>query len=122
MPQTAAARSGDHCNARAAHLVPAQRVLRQVVVVQPVVLNQLVHERQRQRGVGAGQQGDVLVAFLGGFAAARIDADQLGAAPLGLLRIAPEVQVAGNRVAAQIRISLASAKNSTRMPSLPPSV
>jgi hypothetical protein len=36
MPHTAAARSGGHCSPRAQG-VPAQRVVRQVVVVQPVV-------------------------------------------------------------------------------------
>ena len=80
--------------------VPAQRVLRQVIVIQPVVRNQLVHQRERQCTVGARQQGDVFVALVGGFAFARIDADQLGAGALGLLRVVPEVQVAGDRVAA----------------------
>jgi len=37
-----------------AQLVPAQRVAGDVVVVQPVVLDQLVHQRQGQCGVGAG--------------------------------------------------------------------
>ena len=59
-----------------------------------------MHHAQRQRGVGAGQQGDVLVALVGGFSAARVDADEARAIALGLLRQAPEMQVAGNRVAA----------------------
>ena len=42
----------------------------------------------------------MLVAFVGGFRAARIDADQLGAIALGLLGQAPEVQIAADRVAA----------------------
>ena len=42
----------------------------------------------------------MLVAFLGGFALARVDAHQFGAVALGLLRDAPEMQVAANRVAA----------------------
>ena len=83
-----------------AQCFPAQRVLRDVVVVQPVVRDQLVHQRQRQRRVGAGAQLDVLVAFLGRVGAARVDAHQPGAVSLGRLRDAPEVQVAGDRIAA----------------------
>jgi hypothetical protein len=62
--------------------------------------DQLVHQRQRQRGVGAGQQRDVLMAFFGGFASARVYADEFGAVALGLLRVAPEMQVAADGVAA----------------------
>ncbi len=83
-----------------AQLWPAVRVALQVVVVQPVVLDQLVHQRQGQRRVGAGQQLHVLVALLGRFGAAWVDAHQARALALGFLRPAPEVQVAGNRVAA----------------------
>ena len=80
--------------------VPAQRVLGDVVVVQPVMGDQLVHQRQRQRCVGARTQRDVFVAFVGRFAFARVDADELGTVALGHLGIAPKVQVAGNRIAA----------------------
>ncbi|MCY1534575.1 hypothetical protein D9M68_699530 [compost metagenome] len=59
-----------------------------------------MHQRQRQRGVGARAQGDVFVALVGGLAAARVDADQARAVAFGLLCQAPEVQVAGDRVAA----------------------
>ena len=79
---------------------PAARMALDVVVVQPVVHDQLVHQPQRQRGVGAGQQGDVLVALVGRLRLARVDADQARALSPGLLRQAPEVQVAGDRVAA----------------------
>ncbi|MCY1537751.1 hypothetical protein D9M68_732600 [compost metagenome] len=47
-----------------AKTLPAQRVLRYVVVVQPVVRDELVHERECQRRVGARAQGDVFVALL----------------------------------------------------------
>jgi hypothetical protein len=71
-----------------------------VVVVERVVHDQLVHQREGQRGVGAGQQRDVLVALVGGLGAARVDAHQLRAGALGGLRVAPEMQVAADRVAA----------------------
>jgi hypothetical protein len=45
-----------------------------------------VHQAQRQRAVGAGQQRDVLVALVGRLGPARVDADQLGAVALGRLR------------------------------------
>ena len=80
--------------------VPAERMALDIVMVQPVVGDQLVHQRQRQRGVGSRQQRDMFVAFLGGFGPARVDADQLRAAAPGLLGIAPEMQVAADRVAA----------------------
>ncbi|MDT4834220.1 hypothetical protein FQZ97_678540 [compost metagenome] len=83
-----------------AQLLPAQRVVGDVVVVEPVVHDEFVHERQRQRGVGAGQQRDVLVALVGGFGLARVDAHQPRAGALGGLGVAPEVQVAGDGVAA----------------------
>ena len=59
-----------------------------------------MHQRQRQGGVGAGAQCDVFMALVGGFALAGVDAHQLGAIALGLLGVAPEVQVAANRIAA----------------------
>ena len=83
-----------------AQVFPAQGVFTQVVVVQPVVGDELLHQAQRQRGVGTRQQGDVFVAFVGGFGAARVDAHQPCAAPFGLLGISPEMQVAADGVAA----------------------
>ncbi len=83
-----------------AQLLPAQRVVGDVVVVEPVVHDEFVHQRQGQRGVGAGQQGDVLVALVGGFGLARVDAHQPRPGAPGGLGMAPEVQVAGNGVAA----------------------
>ena len=80
-------------------LLPAERVLRQVVVVQPVVHDQFVHQRQRQRRIGARQQLQVLVAFLGGFRLARVDADEARTLALGLLGVAPEMQSAGDGIA-----------------------
>ena len=83
-----------------AQLWPALHPALQVVRVQPVVHDQLVHQAQRQRTVAAGAQGQVLVALLGGFAAPRVDGDQLRAASFGLLRKGPEVHAGGDRVAA----------------------
>jgi hypothetical protein len=80
--------------------LPAQRVGGEVIGVQPVVAHQLMHQCQRQRTVGARAQGDVFVALVGRFGAARVDADDARAVSLGLLHLAPEMQVAGNRVAA----------------------
>ena len=71
-----------------------------VVGVEPALGDQLMHQRQRQRAVGARLQGQMAVALVGGFAAARVDAPQLGAGPLGLLREGPEMQVRRNAVAA----------------------
>jgi hypothetical protein len=65
-----------------AQLGPAFHMPGQVVVVQPVVDHQLVHQAQGQGAVGAGPQGDVLVALLGRLGAPRVDRDQLGAARL----------------------------------------
>ena len=79
---------------------PAQSVLFNVGVVQPVVGDQLMHHRQGQRCVCARQQGNVFVAFFGSFAFAWVNANQLGTVTLGLLCIAPKVQVAADRVAA----------------------
>ena len=76
--------------------VPAQGVTVNVVLVEPAMGDQLVHEGQRQRGVGAGAQGDVFMAFFGRFAAPGVDAHQPGPVALGLLGNAPKVQVAAN--------------------------
>lgn len=105
-----------------AQLVPAQGVALQVVMIEPVVLNQFVHQPQRQRTVSAGQQGNVLVAFVCGLGLAWVNTDQLGPQALGLVGIAPEMQVAGNRIAAPDQDQLGLRKNSTRIPSLPPRV
>ncbi len=81
-------------------LVETIDVIADVVPVEPAVALQFVHHAQRQRAVGAGQQRDVLVALVGRLGAARVDRNQLGAMPLGLLRQRPEMQVAGDRIAA----------------------
>mmetsp|Transcript_26216 Transcript_26216/g.61865 ORF Transcript_26216/g.61865 Transcript_26216/m.61865 type:complete len:371 (-) Transcript_26216:639-1751(-) len=83
-----------------AQLLPAVDMAVDVVLVQPVVRDQLMHQAQRQRAVGARQHGDVLVAFVGRLGLARVDADQLGAVTLGLVGISPEVQVGRDAVAA----------------------
>jgi hypothetical protein len=79
---------------------PAVDVAIDVVVVEPVVRDQLVHHAERERAVAARQEGDVLVALLGGVGPARVDADELRAGAPGLQRERPEVQVRGDRVAA----------------------
>ena len=83
-----------------AQRLPAQGVARKVVVVEPVVGDELVHQRQGKCRVGAGAQRQVFVAFVGGLALARVDADQARAAPFGFLRDAPKMQVAADGVAA----------------------
>ena len=83
-----------------AQSVKTQRVLRDVVVVQPVVRDEFVHQSKCKRCVGAGFDGQVQIAFVGGFAAARVYANQTRAMAFGLLRDAPEMDVAGDGVAA----------------------
>ena len=43
---------------------PAQRVLGQIVVIEPVVGDEFMHQRQRQRRIGAGAQLQMLMAFV----------------------------------------------------------
>ena len=71
-----------------------------IVLVNQVFRDQDMHQAQRQGRIGAGQQGDMLVAFFGRQRAIRVDGDQGGAIALGLLRAHPEMQVRGDRVAA----------------------
>jgi hypothetical protein len=85
--------------ARGERLEP-QRVALDVVAVEPAFADQHVHQPERKRAVGAGQQRDVLVAFLGGRRAIRIDRNQLRAVALGFLREAPQVQVGRDRIRA----------------------
>ena len=77
-----------------------KRVFLDVVVIEQVFLDQHVHHAQRQRRVGAWQQGDVLVALLGRQGTIGIDRDQGRTAALGLLRAHPEMQVGCDRIAA----------------------
>ena len=81
-------------------LLPALDMTGDVIVIDPVVGDQFVHQAQRQRAVGARQQRQVLVALVGGLGLARVDADQLRATALGLVREGPEMQVGRDRVAA----------------------
>ena len=78
----------------------AQGIAVDVIVVEQVLRDKDVHQSQRQRTVGAGQQRNVLVAFIRGGAAVGIYGDKLGAATLGLLHAGPQVQVGRDRVAA----------------------
>ncbi len=79
---------------------PTVDVALDVGVVQPVVDDQLVHQRQRQRAVAAGRQRQVVVALLGRLGAARIDAHQRSAGAFRGQRDGPEVQVRRDGVAA----------------------
>ena len=83
-----------------AELFPAVHVRLEIRGIRPAVGEDLVHQRERQRPVGARSQRQMQMALLGGFGAARVDADQRGAVALGLLREAPEVQVRGHGIAA----------------------
>ena len=83
-----------------ASCVEAERVARDVVAVDQALGDQHVHHAERERAVGAGQQRDVLRAFLRRQAAVRIDRDHLGAAALRLLHARPQVQVGDDRVGA----------------------
>ena len=66
MPQIAATRCGSNSRARAASALEAERVAVDVVAVEPALADQHVHQAERERAVGAGQQRDVLVALFGG--------------------------------------------------------
>ena len=79
---------------------PARGVALDVIMIEPVVTDQLVHDGQSQRRIRARQQSHVLMAFLGRFAAPRIDTPDPSPEALGLLHRAPKMQIAGNRVAA----------------------
>ena len=75
-------------------------VLRNIVMVDQLFRDQDMHQAQRQGRIGTGQQGDVLVAFLGRQRAVGIDGDQGRAIALGFLRAHPEVQIRSDRIAA----------------------
>ena len=95
-----ATRSGGYSAARVAQRVEADRVAIDVVVIDEVLGDQHVHQAERERGVGARQERDVLVALFGRLAAIRVDGDELRAAALRFLRARPQVQVGRDRVAA----------------------
>ncbi len=80
--------------------IEAERVVGDVVGVDPLLVDDDVHHPQCKSRVGAGQRRNVLVALLGREAAIRIDRDHLGSAPLGLLHARPVVQIGGDRVRA----------------------
>ena len=78
----------------------ADGVLCDVVAVEHALRDQHVHHPERQRAVGAREQGDVLAALLRRQAAVGIDGDHFRAAALRLLHARPEVQVGNDRVRA----------------------
>jgi hypothetical protein len=100
MPQTARSALRRPRERPLAQLRPAVVYSDRCSRVEPIVLDELLHQAERERAVGAGQYRDVFVALVGGFGAPRIDADQLRAEPFRLLRNRPEMQVRGNAVAA----------------------
>ena len=75
----AAVRAGVHSVARSRSGSDADRVALDVVAVLQAVAEDHVHHAQGQRGVGAGQEGQVLVRLLGGARAEGIDGHQLRA-------------------------------------------
>ena len=75
-------------------------VILNVVVVQPIVGDEFVHQRQCKRRVGARSEGQMHIAFVGGFGSTRVYAHQLGALAFRLLRDAPKMHAAGDDVAA----------------------
>ncbi len=88
--------AADRCNALRIELLRAlfeavitQRIAFDVIQIEPPFAHQHVHHTQRERGVGAWHQRNVLMAFFGRQRAVRIDRDQFGAAPLRLLRTTP---------------------------------
>ena len=78
----------------------AHGVLGDVIVVQPVVADEFMHQRIGQCRVRARLDGQMNIALVGGFAAAWVDAHQLRTLALGLLRDAPKVDAAGDGIAA----------------------
>ena len=77
----------------------AEGVSGNVIVVEQVFGDQHLHHRQRQRAVGAGHRGEVKVGLGGGLGAPRVDHHEARAAALGLLHVAPAVQVRDHRIA-----------------------
>ena len=75
-------------------------MLGDVVVVQPVVGDEFVHQPQGQRCIGTGFDGQMHIAFVGGFGSAWVYAHQFGTMAFGLLRNTPKVDAAGDDVAA----------------------
>ena len=87
---------GGACSER----IESQCVAIDVIAIEQVICNQHVHDAVCQRRIGARQQRDVLVAFLRGRAAVRIDGDKPCAPPLCFLHPRPDVQVGRDRIAA----------------------
>ena len=69
-----------------------------ILIVDEVFSNQYVYHAERQRGIGARAQRDVLMTFFRSERFIRIDRDQLGASPLGFLRACLEMQTRGDRI------------------------
>ena len=79
-------------------LVSAQRKTGQIVLVLHRLVEEHVHDGQRQGGVGARANAQPLVALLGGARAHRIDGDHLRAILARLEDKGPEVRIGRERV------------------------
>ena len=81
-------------------LLEADRVGSHIVLVVEVGVDDLVHHAQREGAVGPGADGQPLVGGPGGAGAGRVDDDDACALFARVLDEGPEVQVAGEGVAA----------------------
>ena len=85
------------CGARL-QLIEAERVGVDVCAVDQVFADQYVDHGERERGIGAGFERDMLMTFFSGQRAIRIDRDQPRPATLRFLRARPEMQVRRDRI------------------------
>ncbi len=67
----------------------AERVTRDVVVIEQVLCDEDVHHSECECSIGTGQEREMPVTLLRGETAVGIDRDQRGSAPLGFLDAAP---------------------------------
>ena len=80
--------------------VEADRVRRDVVAIDQTVARQDVHDPERQRRIGADADLQVPVGLPRGAALARVDDDDLDAAPLRRLGLGPEMHVGRDQIGA----------------------
>ncbi len=84
----------------AAQRIESGRVPVDVFVIDEILRDQHVHHAERKCGVGPRNERHVLVALFRGLAPIRVDGDELRAAALRFLRLAPEMQIGNDRIAA----------------------
>ena len=80
--------------------VPTEGAAIDEVVILRALAQHDVEETEGQRGVSAGDEGQVAVREIGSARAGRVDHHQVGAVPAGRRDGAPQVMVGGQRVAA----------------------